>query len=216
MCFAVKALAPQTEMCFFEWLPSLAIETLLYLREIDFLHRFSRFFFKRTSLFFPIRKWNYWIASYLSRRSRFPRTFDSLGKGGGYSMPVPRGKACPDGCMLHNLQSTAVTIAACLLASTIFTGVELIRLWNAPAAADLLCFNKVFKSLQLFVKNRSKGDDLFDRQNTSRGLTNTPVWLWWLILTRWIWQLFLKQSTARWWKNGGRLEEEAEGLSTCC
>lgn len=72
------------------------------------------------------------------------------------------------------MQSIVVIVATCFLASTIFTGIKPIHLRNAPAAADLFYFNKVFKNLQLFMKNQRKGDDLFDRQNVSMGLTNTP------------------------------------------
>lgn len=73
--------------------------------------------------------------------------------------------------------------ATCFLASPIFTGIKPIHLWNAPAADDPFCFNKVFKNLQLFVKKQLKGDDQSDRHDVSVGLTNTPLWLWWLILT---------------------------------
>lgn len=57
------------------------------------------------------------------------------------------------------------------------------------------------------MKNQHRGDDPFDRQNVSVGLTNTPLRLGWLISTRPIWQLLPKQSIARWCKNGGRLKE---------
>lgn len=64
-------------------------------------------------------------------------------------------------------------VSCLLLSSDVFTDVRPIYLCNALTDDDLFCFNKVFKNLQLFMKNKQGGDDLFDRLNVSMSLAQS-------------------------------------------